>query len=103
MVTAGGSAFVTRRRAPTWIADQLAARAENRFDELIIRVAVSPAHQLVQRLDPVGPIVELAPKVEGSDRIVARANREDACARNAAQGTRVADNRAFRRERLLAD
>src|SRR3954469_10997245 len=41
-------------------ADPLSARADDRLDELVVRILVSAAHQLGEILPPVGSIVESA-------------------------------------------
>src|SRR5437762_13167012 len=48
----------------------LTAGADHRFDELVIRDLVSPAHQLADALRAIGSIVEAACAVERTDRVV---------------------------------
>ena len=67
----------------------------------MIGVLVAAAHQLAQSLAPMRSIVVAAGEVERANRVVRRADREDA---DAARGRgRVADDRALRRLDVLAE
>ena len=66
-----------------------ARRADDRLDELMVRVFVPEAHQLAQALTPVRAIVVATAKIKRPDRIVRRPDGENADA----AGRRQAQNR----------
>ena len=58
--------------------DAVSAGANHRLDELMIGILVAEAHQLGERLAPVGAIVVAAGEIERTDGIVGRTHGEDA-------------------------
>ena len=84
-------------------ARRVAARADDRLDELVVGVLVAAAHQLGERLPAVGSIVEAAGEIERADRVVRGPDREDARPRRRSARSDVADGRRLGRLQVLAD
>src|SRR5205807_1554551 len=68
--------------------------ADDRLDELMVRVLVAAIHQLREPERPARPVVVAAVEIERTNWIVRRANRENADA--AGRGRRVAHHGGFR-------
>ena len=78
--------------------DALAARGDDRFDELVVGVLVTAIDQFGEGVLPIGSLVVDAREVEGAERVVRGADEEETgeAARRALQG--IAQVRGFERE-----
>src|SRR5262245_9579290 len=81
----------------------LTAGADNRFDELAVRVLVAALHELVETLTAIGRLVVDTAEVERAGRVVGRTYEIDR--RELAPGRleRVAQRRGFRRHHEVAE
>src|SRR6476469_6444758 len=79
----------------------VARRADDRLDELVIRVFVAAADQLADPLPPVRSIVVAAGEIEQAERVVRRPDGENPDAFGG--GGRIAHHGGFARLQVLAE
>ena len=82
--------------------DPLAARADDRLDELAVGILVAAVEQLAQRVRAIGPFVVDAGEIERPQRIVRRTNDEQASEAASELFQAVAQRCDFESGQLLA-